>query len=201
MSEDRLADEDLGTGQAPAPDQEQEEATDSNHLPGVAELEEESDQQVEAEPTLEDQLAEAQAKAAEYLDGWQRARAEFANARKRAERQRAEAYSSAAIEFGKKLLPVVDDLGRALESVPEEISENPWFEGLDLVNRKILSILESMNIQSIDALGQPFDPNYHEALSLKEAGDAESGLVIEELQTGYRLGDKVIRPSLVNVSA
>ena len=62
-------------------------------------------------------------------------------------------------------------------------------------------MLESMDVKAIEALGEPFDPNLHEALSLREAEGVESGLVIEELQTGYRLGDKVIRPSLVNVSA
>ena len=199
MSEDRLANEELSSAEVPESDQDQAMAADL--LTGDVELHEEGEPEAVAEPTLEDQLAEAEAKAAEYLDGWQRARAEFANARKRAERQRTEAYSSAAIDFGKRLLPVVDDLGRALESVPPEISENSWFEGLDLVNRKVRSILESMDIKPIEALGQPFDPNYHEALALKEANDVESGLVIEELQTGYSLGEKVIRPSLVNVSA
>ena len=150
---------------------------------------------------LQRQLEEAEAKAAENLDGWQRARAEFANARKRLERERVEAYSRAAVDFVQKLLPVVDDFARALESAPPEVADNQWFEGLDLVNRKILYVLESMNVQPIEALGQPFDPNFHEALALKEADGVESGLVIEELQTGYRIGEKVIRPSLVNVSA
>jgi molecular chaperone GrpE len=201
LSEDKLANGELGSEEAPESDQDLDQAAAADQLKGDIELEDGGELEIAAEPTLEDRLAEAEAKAAEYLDGWQRARAEFANARKRAERQRTEAYSSAAVDFGKRLLPVVDDLGRALESAPPEIAENSWFEGLDLVNRKVRSILESMDIKPIEALGQPFDPNYHEALALKEAGDVESGLVIEELQIGYSLGDKVIRPSLVNVSA
>lgn len=155
----------------------------------------------DVELTIEEQLAQAEAKAAEYLDGWQRARAEFANARKRLERGRVEAYSSAGVDYVTKLLPIIDDLGRALTSAPPEVVSNPWFEGLDLVNRKIQSMLEAMDVKPIEAVGQPFDPNFHEALSLRESEDVESGIVIEELQTGYRLGDKVIRPSLVNVSA
>ncbi len=157
--------------------------------------------EAEAEPTVEEQLAEAEAKAAEYLDGWQRARAEFANARKRLERERAESYANAGASFVTKLLPVIDDLKRAVDKAPAEITDNPWFEGLDLVNRKLQSMLEAMDVRPIEALGQPFDPNLHEALALREAEGVESGTVIEELQTGYRLGDRVIRPSLVNVSA
>jgi len=163
--------------------------------------EDQQQDEAEIELTAEEQLAEAEAKAAEYLDGWQRARAEFANARKRLERQRAEAYANAGASFVTKLLPVVDDLKRALDSAPAEIAENPWYEGLDLVNRKLQSMMEAMDVRPIEAVGQPFDPNLHEALALREAEDVESGIVIEELQTGYRLGDKVIRPSLVNVSA
>ena len=201
MSEDRLANEELDSAEAPESDQDQDQTKAADQLKDDVELEEAGEPEAASEPTLEERLAEAEAKAAEYLDGWQRARAEFANARKRAERQRTEAYSSAAADFGKRLLPVVDDLGRALESVPPEISENSWFEGLDLVNRKVRSILESMDVKPIEALGQPFDPNFHEALALREAEGVESGLVIEELQTGYSRGEKVIRPSLVHVSA
>jgi molecular chaperone GrpE len=163
--------------------------------------EDQLENEAEIELTVAEQLAEAQAKAAEYLDGWQRARADFANARKRLERQRAEAYANAGASFVTKLLPVVDDLKRALDSAPAEITEDPWFEGLDLVNRKLQSMMEAMDVWPIEAVGQPFDPNLHEALALRDAEGVESGIVIEELQTGYRLGDKVIRPSLVNVSA
>lgn len=204
MSEEKTAGDAIGTPEQQPADNELEV------LPADEQAEEETlsaDQTVEdiedaeAEPSLEDQLAEAEAKAAEYLDGWQRARAEFANARKRLERQRAEAYTNAGVDYVTKLLPIIDDLKRALESAPPEIREDPWFEGLDLVNRKFQTMMDSMNVKAIDALGEPFDPNLHEALALREAEDVESGIIIEELQTGYRLGDRVIRPSLVNVSA
>jgi molecular chaperone GrpE len=150
---------------------------------------------------LENTLAEAEVKAAEYLDGWQRARAEFANARKRLERERADAHSRAAIDHAKKVLPVIDDFDRALSNVPENVEQDTWFEGIQLVNRKIHSILQELRVESIEAVGQPFDPNYHEALSLQEVDGVESGIVVEEIQSGFRLGDKVIRPALVNVAA
>lgn len=153
------------------------------------------------ELTPEEKLTAAEAKAAEYLDGWQRERAEFANARKRLEKQRAEAYKNAAVDHAAKLLPILDDFDRALTNVPPEIAADSWFEGIQLVRRKFQNIMEGLKVEAIEAVGQPFDPNFHEALSLKEADGVESGTVIEELLVGYRLGDRVIRPSLVNVAA
>lgn len=175
-------------------------------------LVEESRDQVEEVPieelTLEEQLvamearaSEYEAKAAEYLDGWQRARAEFANARKRLERERAEAYSNAAVDYAKKLLPILDDFDRAIDNAPPEINNDDWFEGITLVQRKLNGILDDLNVKRIEAIGLPFDPNFHEALALMEADGVESGVVIEELQIGYCIGDRVIRPTLVNVSA
>jgi molecular chaperone GrpE len=150
---------------------------------------------------LEENLAQAEAQAAEYLDGWQRARAEFSNARKRLERERGEAYGKAAIDYAKKMLPILDDFDRALANVPESVEQHEWYEGIVLVSRKMHSILADLNVERIEAVGQPFDPNIHEALTLKEAEGFESGTVVEELQTGYRLGERVIRPTLVNVAA
>ena len=156
----------------------------------------------ESEPlTLEEQLAAAQDKAAEYLDGWQRERAEFANARKRLEKRRIEAFNNASVDHAAKLLPLLDDFDRALLNVPAEIEANSWFEGIQLVRRKFQTIMEGLKVEVIEAVGQPFDPNFHEALSLKEVDDVESGIIVEELLIGYRLGDRVIRPSLVNVAA
>jgi len=192
LSEDRLTGKETESVEDQLPETGAKEAADSGQMHENGEE--------AAELTVEEQLVQAEAKAAEYLDGWQRARAEFANARKRLERGRIEAYSSAGVDYVTKLLPIIDDFGRALNSAPAAIVSDPWFEGLDLVNRKLQSMLESMDVRPIEAVGQPFDPNFHEALSLRPVDDVESGIVIEELQTGYRLGDKVIRPSLVNVS-
>jgi molecular chaperone GrpE len=161
-----------------------------------AEIDEES-----LELAIEEKLIEAETKAAEYLDGWQRERAEFANARKRLERERSEAYQRANLEAVKKLLPLLDDFERALTRVPESVASDPWFEGIQLVQRKLQTLLEGMNVERIEALGQPFDPNFHEALALRPSDEYESGTVIEELQPGYKVGERVIRPSLVNVAA
>ena len=151
--------------------------------------------------SLEEQLAEAEARAAEYLDGWQRARAEFANARKRLEKSRIEARRNATVEVIGKLLPILDDFGRALENVPETVAEDDWFAGIALVHRKLVGILEEENIERIDAVGAPFDPNFHEAVMQEESEEYESGVVMKELQSGYRLGERVIRPAMVVVAA
>lgn len=156
--------------------------------------------ETEEPPTLEEQLAAAQAEAAKNLDGWMRTQAEFANARKRMEKQRAETYQNASADVVTKLLPVLDDFERALEAVPAEIAGNSWLDGIQLVQRKLMSILDGMNVKPIEAVGQPFDPMYHEAIMQEPTDEFESGTVSRELQKGYQIGDRVIRPSLVYVA-
>lgn len=150
--------------------------------------------------SLEEQLASAQSEAARNLDGWQRTQAEFANARKRFEKQRAETYLNVNADLVAKLLPLIDDFERALDSVPAGMAEDPWVSGIALVYRKMLSILDEMNVQPIAAVGERFDPNLHEALAQESSDDYDSGFVVREMRRGYRLGDRVIRPSLVTVT-
>lgn len=151
--------------------------------------------------SLEEQLAAAQAEAARNLDGWQRTQAEFANARKRFEKQRADTYVNANADLVGKLLPLIDDFERALAAMPEDDRGDAWVSGVMLVYRKMLSILEEMNVQPIPAVGEPFDPNLHEALSQEPSEQSNSGIIVREMRRGYRLGDRVIRPSLVTVAA
>lgn len=153
------------------------------------------------EITLAENLAQAEAKAAEYLDGWQRARAEFANARKRLEKERADAYGNATADVLSKLLPIIDDFKRAFDNVPAAIAQDNWFTGIQLVHRKLHTLLENNNLEVIPSVGQPFDPNLHEAISQEASDSHDSGIVIRELQTGYRLGSRVIRPAIVIISA
>jgi molecular chaperone GrpE len=150
--------------------------------------------------TAEEQLAAARAEAARNLEGWQRAQAEFANARKRLEKQRVEAYTTANAELATRLLPIVDDFERALDNAPDGAEGKSWLTGVELVYRKLAGILEGMGVVPIEAVGQPFDPNLHEALGQENSNEHESGVVTREMQKGYRLGDRVIRPSIVYVS-
>jgi len=160
-----------------------------------------SDTTTPAEPTCEELLAAAQEEAAKNLDGWMRSQAEFANARKRMDKQRVEIQVRAATDMVTRLLPVIDDFERAFDNVPDIIREDSWFAGIELVNRKLANVLESFNVETIQAVGQMFDPNCHEAIMQEPSDEYESGVVIKELQKGYKMGDRVIRPSLVNVAA
>lgn len=150
--------------------------------------------------SLEEQLAAATAEAARNLDGWQRTQAEFANARKRFEKQRGEIYAQANADVAAKLLPIVDDFERALETTPTSGQNDAWHSGILLVHRKVMAMLEEMGVQSIPAVGEPFDPNFHEALMQESSDEYDSGIVVREMRRGYQMGDRVIRPSLVVVA-
>jgi len=146
---------------------------------------------------LKKQLEEAQAQAAEYKDGWQRAVAEFSNYRKRLERENGEVYQNAAADIIKRYLPVLDDMERALEARPADLA---WAEGVELIYRKLQSILEAEGIRRIEAEGQAFNPNLHEAISQEPSPDHASGQVIAVVRNGYMLGERVIRPAMVRVA-
>lgn len=149
---------------------------------------------------LQNELAATQAKADEYLEGWQRSRADFANYKKRVERDQAQTYQNAAASILKRYLGIIDDLERALKSRPADGDGAAWAEGIELIYRKLLSILESEGIQPMDAEGMLFDPNLHEAIMSEDSDQHESGQIIEVLQQGYLLGDKVLRPAMVRVA-
>jgi molecular chaperone GrpE len=146
---------------------------------------------------LQKQLAEAQSQAAEYKDGWQRSVAEFQNYKRRVDIEKNEAYQMAVGNIVKRYLPVLDDLERALSARPADLA---WAEGIDLICRKLRSILESEGVRRIEAEGQHFDPNFHEAISQETSEHHESGQVIAVVRNGYMLGDKVIRPAQVRVA-
>lgn len=152
------------------------------------------------ESTIEEQLQVAQEEAAKNLDSSLRAQAELANARKRFEKQRAQTYVNANADLVRKILPVLDDYERAVDTVPESIGEDPWYEGIGMVHRKLISVLESLNVKEIKAIGEPFDPNYHEALGQEPSETEESGNVTRVMQKGYQIGDQVVRASLVFVA-
>jgi molecular chaperone GrpE len=135
----------------------------------------------------------------EHLRGLQRTAADFANYRRRVDEERAGlSQFSNALLIG-KLLAVLDDFDRALETVPPGTNE-AWVDGIRLVERKLRALLEAEGVTEIEALGQPFDPNLHEAVVHETTTDHPDNQVIGELQRGYRLRDRVLRPSLVRVA-
>ncbi len=147
--------------------------------------------------TLKVRLAEAQAKSQEYLDALQRERADFTNFRRRTELEKDQMGRWTAGETFKKILPVLDDLERALANRP---ADDAWANGVELVSRKFQSILEKEGVVRIEAEGKPFDPHIHEAIMQEPSDTHESGTVIMVLQQGYMLGDRVLRPALVKVA-
>jgi molecular chaperone GrpE len=149
---------------------------------------------------LREELQQAQAKADEYLEGWQRARADFSNYKKRVERDQSQVQQNAAGNIIRRYLDILDDLSRALKNRPESGKGAAWADGIELIYRKFLSILESEGVKPMEAEGKPFDPNLHEAIAQEESAEHESGSVIEVLQPGYLLGDRVLRPARVRIA-
>lgn len=145
---------------------------------------------------LRAELEQSQAQAAEYLDGWKRALADFDNYKKRIERENGLAYQNAVGQVVRRYLPIIDDLERALQNRPAD----PWADGIELILRKLHSILEAEGVTRIDAEGQMFDPNIHEAVSHEDNPEHESGQIIAAVQHGYRLGERVLRPAAVRVA-
>lgn len=150
--------------------------------------------------SLKNEIQSVQAKANEYLDGWQRSQAEFANYKKRMEREQLIAGQIMAGNIIKQFLDVIDDLDRALKNRPKEGDGAVWADGIDLIYRKFLSVLEAQGIKPIEAEGLFFDPNLHEAISHEDHPELESGRVIGVVQQGYIYGDRVLRPARVRVA-
>jgi molecular chaperone GrpE len=148
---------------------------------------------------LQHHLDDARAQGDEHLRAWQRAAADYANYKRRTEEDRELLARFANATLIGKLLTVLDDFDRALEHVPEDAHEG-WVDGVRLVERKLRGVLESEGVTPIEALGLPFDPNVHEAVVHEPTSDHPDNQVIGELQRGYRLHDRVLRPALVRVA-
>ena len=147
-----------------------------------------------------EELDDMRQKVDEFSDGWQRERAEFANYRKRIDRDREMERQNSKIDVIKKYLAVNDDFERAMKNIPQESVQAAWLEGLQLINQKLKTLLEGEGIAPIPAENKAFDPVMHEAISHEENPDFESGQIIEVVQKGYTIGDRVIRPALVRVA-
>ena len=142
-------------------------------------------------------LEEVEAQASEYKEGWQRTQADFVNYKNRVARDNELTYVMMKGDIVKKILPMLDDLERALAN---RSVDDAWASGIELIARKFQAVMESEGLTRIEAEGQPFDPNFHEAISHEPNGDVESGHVIAVVQNGYMLGERVIRPALVRVA-
>jgi molecular chaperone GrpE len=154
--------------------------------------------EVEDIEALKQALAGEKVEAETNLAGWQRAQADFVNYKRRTEQEKEEIGKFANSMLVINLLPVLDDLERALTSITDQLTEVSWVDGIRLIERKLRGILEAQGLSPIQALGEPFDPNFHEAVMQSEG---KEGIVVEELQKGYKFQDRVIRPARVIVGS
>jgi molecular chaperone GrpE len=152
-----------------------------------------------ADSSPEDPLAQAQRERDEYLDLARRAQADFENYRKRAAREAAASGERAKSGLVRELLPVVDNLERALASAQE--GEQHLAEGVRLVHSALIAVLERNGVEQFDPRGDRFDPGEHEALSMREQDGAESGVVLDVVEKGYRSNGSILRPARVVVSS
>ena len=146
--------------------------------------------------SVEQQLEQARGDAQKYLDNWRRAEADLQNYKRRAEQERDESRRFSHASLIINLLPIVDDFERAFASLDMRLAGLSWFDGIRLIYRKLLALLENAGVTPIETEGQAFDPRYHEAVAHVEG---EEGKVLAEVQRGYKLHDRVLRPAMVVV--
>jgi molecular chaperone GrpE len=147
------------------------------------------------DPELQAAKDEAQATFARY----QRLAADFENYKRRTRQELADRTQYANDELLRKLLPILDNLRRALDHAPENVDAS-WYEGIKLVARQFEETLQAQGLSTIPAIGEKFDPSQHEAIAREETDEHEEGTIVEEMQPGYRLHDRVLRPTLVKVA-
>jgi molecular chaperone GrpE len=181
-------------------EQEITEEVATSEAPGAEGQEAESAAPQLTVEQLAEELARAQAQASEYLDNWRRTAAELSNARKRMLREQAEMNLAATARVMEKLLPIIDDVERAFQALPPEHANSEWVNGFRLIQHKLQALLESEGVTPIPAEGQMFDPLLHHAISHEVCEGFREGQIIAEAARGYKLGDRVLRPSMVRVA-
>jgi molecular chaperone GrpE len=149
--------------------------------------------------TVEEQLAQAKEHADKYQQNWTRAAADLQNYKRRAEQERGETRRFASSALIMNLLPVLDDFERAFATLEPQLANLTWCDGMRLIHRKLEMLLDNAGVKPIQADGQKFDPNFHEAVQHVEG--KEDGKVVAEVQRGYTLHDRVLRPAMVVVGS
>ena len=147
---------------------------------------------------LQKALADEKAKGESNLQGWQRAQADFINFKRNSEKEKLELNKFACVGLLVNILPVIDDFERALEAVPASEVNQKWLEGMKLIDRKFRDVLEKQGLSRISTLGEKFDHNIMEAMA---SSTGARDTVLQELEKGYKLQDKVIRPAKVIVGS
>jgi molecular chaperone GrpE len=182
-------------------DKDLNEQAENNHPPNDAEPAAPPTEEKITEERLFEELLQRQEEARKNYDLYLRALAEAENTRKRSQRDREEYLKYAGTTLIKRLLPIIDDLHRALEASRTSKDYEGLSKGIEMTVRSLDELLKGEGVKAIESVGQPFDPQYHQALSVEPSQEHPENTVIEQLQTGYILHDRVIRPSLVKVSS
>jgi len=151
---------------------------------------------------LEKKIESLQADVEEQKDGWLRSRAELDNYRKRVQRDAVRSHQDAMSSVLKIFLSAADDLERALKNKPENQETQGWVDGIELILQKLQNQMKNQGVERMDVKpGDTFDPNIHEAITQEENPDFEEGQIIDVLQPGYRISDRIIRPAMVRVAS
>jgi Molecular chaperone GrpE (heat shock protein) len=159
------------------------------------------DAEAAPEPDARDaRIAELEGQLEEYRQRLLRSQADFDNYRRRTQREKEEMAKYASAEIITRLLPVLDNFERAIGASKDSGDFEALAKGVDMIHRQLLQLLEQEGLKPMETVGQPFNPEFHEAVMRVESDEHEEGTVVEELQRGYILKDRVIRPAMVKVS-
>ncbi|MCP3772594.1 nucleotide exchange factor GrpE [Paenibacillus sp. MZ04-78.2] len=162
---------------------------------------EQATSQSEAQEAVHLEVEELKKQAEENHQRFLRAQADFDNFRRRTQKEKEEFAKYASFKLIEQLLPVVDNFDRALAASKDSSDYEALTKGIDMIFRQLEQVLTSEGLQKMEAVGQPFNPEYHQAIMQVESDEYEEGIVVEEVQAGYLLKDKVIRPAMVKVSS
>ncbi|WP_366294630.1 nucleotide exchange factor GrpE [Paenibacillus sp. AN1007] len=147
------------------------------------------------------ELARLKTEAEENQQRFVRAQADFDNFRRRTQKEKEELAKYASMKLVTELVPVLDNFERAMATVPEGTETESFAKGIQMILRQLETVLTNEGLTAMEAVGQPFNPEFHQAIMQVESEEHEEGIVVEEVQKGYMLKDKVLRPAMVKVSS
>lgn len=220
MTQEEMVKEAVEEAKKAAEEQDAAQEAAGEDTEAVAEetVEEEADSEASEEETLEETAEEGSEKGAKGLfkrkskkdkkdeqieelkDKLTRQMAEFDNFRKRTEKEKSQMYEIGAKDIIEKILPVVDNFERGIAAVPEEEKSNPFAEGMEKIYKQLMTTLEEIGVKPIEAVGQEFDPDFHNAVMHVEDEEVGENIITEEFQKGYLYRDSVVRHSMVKVA-
>ncbi|MBD2844471.1 nucleotide exchange factor GrpE [Paenibacillus sp. IB182496] len=195
----KQAAEEQETTQAPE-GQAESEATDQAQPATDADQEQDAHEQQAEAPAEDPRIAALEREAAEHQQRLVRAQADFDNYRRRTQKEKEELARYASMKLITELLPIVDNFERALAAAQDSGDQQSLVKGVDMIFRQLDQVLGQEGLKAMETVGQPFNPDYHQAIMQVESEEHEEGVVVEEVQKGYMLKDKVLRPAMVKVS-